>query len=358
VLRTSLFGIELQSPFILGSGPLSYSAQGMIRAHRAGAGAVVTKTIRDIPADNPYPHMAVAGPQSMINAEKWSDYPGERWVETEIPLAKKAGVVVIASIGHTEVEVGHWVAAVDSAGADIIELVSYDEITMLPMVRRAREITQKPILVKLSPNWNDPVDCALKALELGADGLTAMDSVGPVLRIDIRSGRPLVGGAGGKGWLTGNAIRPIVLHYVAELASKTDKPIIGIGGVMDAEDAVEMLMAGASAVGICTAPILKGVGYIATLCERLRKLIPELDAHQVRDLVGRALPYLAQQEIHTPFSFVFDQSMCTACMRCVKVCPYESRSLLDGIMQVDVETCRLCGICASVCPTGALGMNV
>jgi dihydroorotate dehydrogenase (fumarate) len=319
---------------------------------------VVTKTIRDIPADNPYPHMAVAGLQSMINAEKWSDYPGERWVETEIPLAKKAGVVVIASVGHTEVEVAHWVAAVDIAGADIIELVSYDEQTMLPMVQRAREITRKPILVKLSPNWNNPVACALKALELGADGLTAMDSVGPVLRIDIRTGKPLIGGPGGKGWLTGDAIRPIILRYVAELASKTDKPIIGIGGVMNAEDAVEMLMVGACAVGICTAPILKGVGYITTLCERLRKLIPELDAQNVNGLVGRALPNLVQDEMHTPFSFVFDQSICTACMRCVKVCPYESRSLQNGTMHVDVETCRLCGICASVCPTGALGIHV
>lgn len=357
MLKTTLFGIELQSPFILGSGPLSYSAKGMIRAHRAGAGAVVTKTIRDNPADNPYPHMALAGLQSLINAEKWSDYPGERWVETEIPLAKKAGVVVIASIGHTQLEVEHWVPAVDKAGADMIELVSYDEQTMLPMVAKARDLTRKPLLVKLSPNWNEPVTCALESLALGADGLTAMDSVGPVLRIDIRTGHPLVGGSRGQGWLTGAAIRPIIQYYVAELAMKTDKPIIGIGGVMDAEDAVEMLMLGASAVGLCTAPILKGVDYIGTLCEKLKKLLPQLGAQAVHELVGRALPNLALQEIHDPFHFVFDKSICTACMRCVRICPYESRTLENGIMHVDEETCRLCGLCASICPPGALAIH-
>jgi len=357
MLETSLFGINLQSPFILGSGPLSYGAKGMIRAHKAGVGAVVTKTIRDVPADNPFPHMAAAGRQSMVNAEKWSDYGGERWVELEIPQAKQAGVVVIASIGHTETEVLHWVAKVDHAGADIIELVSYDEHTMLPMVRTARALTKKPILVKLSPNWNNPVACGLEALGLGADGITAMDSIGPVLRIDIRTGKPLVGGANGLGWLTGSAVKPITLRYVAELAALTDKPIIGLGGVMDAEDAVEMLMVGASAVGICTAPLLKGIGYIGILCRKLGVLMQELGATEVTSLVGRALPYLSGPEVTQAFTFDYRRELCTDCMLCVHVCPYESRTLEGGMMGVEAETCRLCGICASVCPTKALSLQ-
>ncbi|MCF6335562.1 MAG: dihydroorotate dehydrogenase, partial [Spirochaetales bacterium] len=137
-IETYLFGIKLQSPFILGSGPLSYGAKGLIRAHKAGAGAVVTKTIRDNPAVNPFPHMAVAGKDSMINAEEWSDISGLQWVETEIPEAKKAGVIVIGSIGHTPVEVANWTSRVDEAGADIIELVSYERDTILPMLEKAK----------------------------------------------------------------------------------------------------------------------------------------------------------------------------------------------------------------------------
>lgn len=356
MLETKLFGITLQSPFILGSGPLSYGAQGMIRAHQAGIGAVVTKTIRDIPADNPFPHMAIAGKQTMINAEKWSDYPGEQWVEKEIPQAKEAGVVVIASVGHTELEVDHWVASVDRAGADIIELVSYEESTMLPMVKKARQLTQKPILVKLSPNWADPVTCGLQALQLGADGITAMDSVGPVLRIDIWTGKPLVGGALGQGWLTGSAIKPIILRYVAELATKTDKPIIGLGGVMDAEDAAEMLQGGASAVGICTAPILKGIPYITKMCKNLEGILQKLSVSSCSDIIGRAIPYLQQEELKTAFTFGFNPDACKECMLCVTVCPYESRVLKNKQMSVDEQSCRTCGICASVCPTAALYM--
>ncbi len=362
-----LFGITLQSPLIIGSGPIGYGAEGMIRAHEQGAGAVVTKTIRDVPAENPYPHIAVTGRDSMINAEKWTDFSGSRWVETEIPAAKAAGVVVIASIGHTLAEVENWVSRIADAGADIIELVSYTEQEILPMVRRARELMTKPLLVKISPNWTDPVAAALHALDAGADGITAMDSVGPVLRIDIRTRKPLVGGPHGTGWLTGGAIKPITLRYVAEIAAKTDKPVIGLGGVMTAEDAVEMMMAGAVAAGVCTAPMLKGLSYLGTLVKGIEKLAETLGFAEVSHITGAALKNLAAGENRKRFVFRFQSDLCSACMKCVIVCPYQARSLQKTVLQekslqklqkyvmsLDEELCRYCGLCVSVCPTGAL----
>jgi dihydroorotate dehydrogenase (fumarate) len=358
-LKTDLFGIILKSPLILGSGPLSYNAEGIIRAYKAGAGAVVTKTIRDQAAINPYPHMAISGRDTMINAEKWSDISAEMWVEQEIPKAKEAGVVVIASIGHTPGEVMNWAAAVDKAGADMIELVSYRQEMVVPMVRKAKELTSKPVIAKLSPNWQDPVTTALAALDQGADGVTAMDSVGPVLRIDIRSGGPLLGSEKGHGWLTGSAIKPIILRYVAEIAGRTDKPVIGIGGVATAEDVLEMLMAGAAAVGLCTAAILNGVAYLTRLNREIKKLLVELKYESPAVVCGAALPNLCRQEVHDRFTFRFNMRSCTACMACVKVCPYQARSLAveggDKKMELDEELCRYCGLCASVCPTGALG---
>ena len=355
-LRTRLFGIELHSPFILGSGPLSYDGHGMIRAHRAGAGAVTTKTIRDVPADNPYPHMALAGRDTMINAEQWSDISGEAWTAEEIPRAKAAGVVVIGSIGHTPEEAQHWVKKVDAAGADMIELVSYNEADMLPMILHAKKVSAKPILAKLSPNWPDPLSSARSVLAAGADGITAMDSVGPVLRIDIETGRPLTGGAMGFGWLTGSAIKPITLRYVAQIAAFCKKPIIGIGGVGSAEDGLEMLMAGASAIGICTAPILRGVGYISTLCDQLAALMERLGYASPASASGTALPFLKDEEDHQAFAFAFDPAACTACMRCVRACAYGARRLENKAMAVDEDACRLCGLCTSVCPTKALRM--
>jgi len=79
-LKTSIGGLEIENPFILASGPLSHDGGAVLRAHRAGAGAVVTKTISSVPAENPVPHIAKVG-NGLINGEKWSDLPYERWIE-------------------------------------------------------------------------------------------------------------------------------------------------------------------------------------------------------------------------------------------------------------------------------------
>ncbi len=356
-MKVDFLGLKLENPFILGSGPLSYSAKGIIRAVHEGFGAVVTKTIRDIPATNPLPHMALAERNTMINAEEWSDLPGGRWVDVEIPKAKKAGAVVIASIGHTLTEVVNWLPGCDTAGADAFELVSYTEDTIRMMIKKAKELTAKPVLVKISPNWNDPVNTALDTIKLGADGITVMDSIGPVLRIDIKTGKPLVSGAGGSGWLTGSAIKPVALHYVAEISSKTEKPVMGLGGVITAEDAVEMLMAGAKVVGLCTAPIIRGIESIGRLKNRFLELTGELGFSSIDLLSGYSGKFLHGESNMKKFDFIFNADTCTECMACVRACAYEARSMSNKIMTLDTDICRYCGLCFSVCPNGSLRRN-
>jgi len=355
-LETEILGIKLKSPFIIGSGPLNYNAEGMIRSYQNGAGAVVTKTIRDNAAENPYPHIAYSNKDTLVNAEKWADLPGEQWVEKEIPKAKEKGVIVIGSIGHTPREVKNWTAKVDQAGADMIELVSYSKDTMIDMVKQAKKLTDKPVLVKVSPNWNSPVKTALKALETGGDGITAIDSVGPVLRIDIEKEKPLLGSERGYGWLSGSAIKPIALRYVADIASKTEKPVVGIGGVTTAKDAVEMLMAGAGAVGICSAPMIRGIQYIDKLNNDLDKLLKKLGYNSVKDVSKVALKNLYEKEIKNKLSFQFEKGKCIKCNRCIEVCSYQAREFKGDDLKLDTNKCHYCGLCATVCPTDALTM--
>lgn len=355
-------GKKLQSPFIVSSGPLCYGAEGIIKAHLAGAGAVVTKTIRTEPAINPIAHIQALGRQNLVNAEKWGDISLEQWCTKEIPQSVAAGVTVIASVGHTLNEAKAIVQEVEKAGAHMIELVSYREETLLPMLKYAKEHVRIPVICKISGNWADPVASALKCIENGADGICAIDSIGPVLSIDIRKARPILFGNDGYGWLTGEAIRPIALRIVAEIARKAPdfKNIYGSGGVMSAENALEYIMAGAMGAGICTLGILKGVEVIRPLCVRLNELLLELGYENISAANGAALKNFPESEQIRHFNFSFQpykedgSPKCINCKRCEQVCCYDARKINFPEMRLDTERCRNCGLCLNVCPTSAL----
>lgn len=376
-ITTEFCGVKMQSPFILSSGPLSYAAEGMIRAHEAGAGAVVTKTIRLERAVNPVPHIAKLNKDSLLNCEKWADSDAELWMTREIPMTKEAGAVVIASVGHTFEEAVALVEKCEKAGADFIELVSYTEIDMIPMLEFTIEHVNIPIICKLSSNypaWLDPVECAKKCLELGRKhnhkvAISACDSVGPTLGIDIYNRRPAMGSDNGYGWMSGAAMRPISLRINSEIArlGEKDLDLYGIGGVTDASDAIEYLMVGCKAVGVCSIAIINGIEYYTKLCKDTSLLLKKLGFNSLTEAVGVALPNFPTREnkptkgeqvegveSDAKIQFNFDKDICTKCQKCVKVCSYKARVLDFPEMKVDRDLCRNCGACLTVCPTRAL----
>lgn len=370
-------GVKLQSPFILSSGPLTYAAEGMIKAHENGAGAVVTKTIRIKRALNPVTHIATMNSDSLVNCEKWADSDPEVWFNREIPMAKKAGCVVIASVGHTLEEAEAIVAPAEAAGADFIELVSYTETDMLPMLEATIARVKIPIICKLSSNypaWKDPVECARKCIEIGKANnhkvmIAAIDSVGPVLAVDVYTQGPKVSSENGYAWLSGGAIRPISMKINYEIM-KMDRNIIsyGIGGVTKAEDALEYLMVGTTGVGICSIAIIKGIEYISKIIKDLKKKMAELGYNNIAELRGSAIANLSKETSNEPtvgeqeqdvesdakLQFDFDKDICIKCNKCVNICSYDARTLNFPEMRVDRNLCRNCGACTSVCPTRAL----
>lgn len=355
-------GYPLQSPFILSSGPLSYGAEGMIKAHQAGCGAVVTKTIRREAAINPVHHMGTVNGDSLINCEKWADSDRQQWYEKEIPEAVRAGVTVIASVGHTLGEAKEIVKEVEKAGAHMIELVSYTEDTLLPMLDYAKAHVGIPVICKLSGNWPDPAGTAGECLRHGADGLCAIDSIGPTLKIDIEKARPEMMSGDGYGWMTGAAMRPISMRINAQIARNHPelRNLYASGGVMSADNAIEYLMAGAMGAGICTAGILKGVEYVEKMCYALSKRLKELGYGSVGEVHRAALANFPQKEYVSKLDFQFEpyredgKKKCISCGRCVTVCCYDARTLNFPEMNVDMGRCRSCGLCLDVCPTGAL----
>jgi len=357
-------GYRLQSPFILSSGPISYNAEGLIKAHQAGFGACVTKTLRLKAAENPVRHMGTINKDSLINCEKWSDLDRLVWYEKEIPKAVNAGVTVIASVGHTLEEVKAIVEDVERAGAHMIELVSYAPDEVISMLEYTKEHTSIPVICKLSGNWNNTVEIANQCIERGADGICAIDSIGPVLKIDIHRAVPDMGGAGGAGWLSGGAVRPISLRYIFDIATKhrNYNNLYSSGGCMTGEDAVEFLMAGAKGVGVCTACILNGVEYIGKMRTELSDLIDRLGYNSIEEVYRAAIQKEPLPEKTGTLDFRFQPckedgtKKCISCRRCEKVCCYEARKLDMPTMNVDMDKCRSCGLCASVCPTGALSI--
>lgn len=348
----NFLGKELKSPFIIGSGPLTYSAAGCKILSDAGAGAVVTKTIRKERAINPSPHMVRNTVNALINNEKWTDFEPEQWIDYEIPQMKKEGVVCIASIGHTLEESSELVKKVEEAGADFIELVSYDHNDLIPMLKDAKSKVNIPVIAKLPAMIDDIGGLCKKLEEVGADAITACDSVGPAFRIDIETGKPLLGGDG-FGWLSGETIKPITLHKIYEIRKQVNIPIIGLGGCVSGDDALEMIMAGANFVGICSIVILKGAPVIDKIHNDLNNNLKRLGYSSISDACAVVHKHMGEVNEGESFEFVYEKEKCTKCKMCEKVCAYQARKLNDE-MELDEKECRYCGLCVSVCKPRAL----
>lgn len=199
-LSMEVCGVPLRNPLILASGPLSWNAVGIRAAIAAGAAAVVTKTIRPEATVNPVPHIASVGRGTLLNTEGGFDLPAGRWIQRQLPALEDREGVLIASVGHTPAEVKQVARSVTDAGADMLELVSYRAQDAVDMVAVVKEATSTPTLIKVSANWTNLLETVDACLEAGADGVTAIDSIGPTLRVDVETGEPLLGSFA---WLSG-----------------------------------------------------------------------------------------------------------------------------------------------------------
>jgi dihydropyrimidine dehydrogenase (NAD+) subunit PreA len=341
-LRIDLAGLALENPLVLASGPLSWNGDAIVRAHRAGASAIVTKTIRRAAARSPQPHIATV-PHGVLNTERWSDLESSQWIDREIPRAKDGGATVIASLGLAVDDVVALAEGLERAGADALEVVSYDEAVLPNMVRAAVERVRIPVFAKLGVNGRDLAGAAQRCAESGASAITAIDSVGPTLRVDLERRCPVLGAD--SAWWSGPAILPIALHAVHVVHGAVAVPVVGTGGVTDGDATIEMLFAGASAVGLCSAPLVEGLGVFVRIRDRMAQRLDELGIASVRDAIGAM-----ERETAVGFAMVLDDAACTRCGACVRVCPYGARR---GLAVVEAA-CRGCGLCVSICPAGAL----
>ncbi len=356
-LTTKLLGFTLANPLMPAAGPPVRDAKAIKDCIEGGIGAIVTKTISTTAAPVPQPNMADFKTY-FLNTELWSELPPEQWLEEEYPkirkMADEAGMPVIISMGYTAEEIAELAPKVKPF-ADAVELSTHyiadDPKPMQDAIRAAKEALDVPVLVKMSP-FREPQPAAIAAQEAGADGIVATNSFGPAFGIDIeRGGRPWMGGKG-YGWVSGPALKPISLRMVYDIAQVVDIPIIGVGGITKGTDVVEYLMAGASAVGICTAAITKGPKIYGKIAKQLNKWLDDHHYASVADIQGLTLrqqiPVMEKPPILIP-------EKCTGCNLCVTSCVYDALYLDENRKIAIIEdNCFKCGLCISRCPVDAL----
>jgi dihydroorotate dehydrogenase subfamily 1 len=354
-LTTTLLGMTLANPVMPAAGPPGRDGAALLACAAGGAGGLVAKTISTRAATPPIPNMADIGGNDMVNTELWSELPPEQWLETEYAKAKSAGLPLIVSLGYTADEIAELAPKV-APFADAVELSTHyigtDAAPMVGAIRVAKAALNVPVLIKLSPHRDDMADAARAAADAGADGIVAINSFGPVLSLDIETAMPRLGGPNGYGWISGPALKPLAVRCVRDICRAVPLPVIGVGGVSRGTDAVEMLMAGASAVGVCTAAILRGPAIFGKIAAELSAWLDQHGYQSVHDIVGLALTR-AWPAGPLPAPIVKNEA-CNACGICVTACVYGAIHDIDGRIILDEERCTRCGLCVTRCRLAAI----
>jgi dihydroorotate dehydrogenase (NAD+) catalytic subunit len=296
-LRVKLGRLVLQNPVMVASGTFGYVREmvGFIRIERLGA--VIPKTVTFRPrAGNPTPRTAETA-SGMLNAIGLDNDGITHFIEHHLPYLRTVGTAVIANIAGEDED--QFVTMAEMLGAETglaaVELniscpnvshgldLGVDPKAVGRLVRRVREVCSLPIIAKLTPNVTDIVPIAAAAAEAGADAVSLINTV-KGMAVDWRRRRPIL--ANDIGGLSGPAIKPIALRMVWEIArALPGYPIIGIGGIATAADALEFMVAGATAIQVGTATFYHPPAA-EDLLDEMTRLLGEAKVTEVGQMIG------------------------------------------------------------------------
>jgi dihydroorotate dehydrogenase (NAD+) catalytic subunit len=302
MIETKLLNLKLKSPLVLASGILGLTASSMKRVIEFGAGAVTSKSFnKDWRTGHKNPSI-VPFEQGMLNAVGLSN-PGLDEMIKEIRLYKQlCHAPIIASIfGRSIDEFGEVTQRAAEAEPDMIEVnISCPNVhsefgqpfgDSCPDTAKITQIVKKhagkiPVSIKLGPHGPGIGVIAKVCEENGADAITAINTVGPGMIIDIDVKKPVLSNL--TGGVSGPAILPIAVKSVYEVYKNVKIPIIGTGGVTKPSDAIQMILAGATAIGVGTAVYYEGIEVFRKLNEGIDKYLKEHGYKHVSEIRGAA----------------------------------------------------------------------
>lgn len=362
MLQTNVGTITLDTPLMLASGYITETPEFFLES--LNCGGMVTRSLKkDPPLERksiPMPRYVVFDDgRSMLNCEWGNSVPWVEWYEHGVADVKNVGGVLILSVSGRVIEdCSSLIRIFDEIGVDAFEInvscshsgavhgdLNIDFGHLEKLMTTIRPLTKKPIWVKLSYS-SYLLEMAMMAEKHGADAIVCSNSIGPGLFIDIETGLPKLGIKGGAGGVTGRAIFPIALNCVYRLAQTVSIPIVGVGGIFTAEDVVQMLMAGASAVQLYTAPAILGPDVFQRIANDLNSYLIKHKIDSIRDLIGLSIGKADDNCFKAPKPVVFNEK-CIKCGSCYSACVFNA---IGCSYHIDYDKCVGCNACVGVCP--------
>ena len=386
-LAVEFCGIRFDNPFRLSSSVVASDYEMVAKAFEMGWAGAAFKTINCFVPKEVSPRCDQYDKEGLgflgfKNIEQISDHPLEenlgfmRRLKRDYPTKR----LVVSIMGRNEHEWTYLARAAQDAGADIIECnfscphmagnglgsdVGTNPELVATYTRATRRGTSLPILAKMTPNITNMEVPARAAIEAGADGIAAINTIKSVLDVDLHSfvSAPNVAGKSAEGGYSGKAVKPIALRFINDLHSDDELssvPISGMGGIETWRDAAEFMALGCGTIQVTTAVMQYGYRIIDDLIDGMRRYLAREGYGSVSQIVGRAsanvvpADELDRNSIQYPR---FDRDECVGCGRCELSCfdgGHQAIVMRDGTPHLLGTRCVGCQLCVLVCPACAI----
>jgi dihydroorotate dehydrogenase (NAD+) catalytic subunit len=296
-LCVKIVGMKMRNPTMLSAGVLGMTGRSLRSVWDAGAGGVITKSLGLKPREGYSNPTIVDVGCGFINAMGLPNAGVNEFLEELADASHEGEIVIIGSIyGANPTEFAEAAHILAQGTIQAIELnvscphtkgmgaeVGQDPQLVQEVVRAVKAATKLPVWVKLTPNVTNIVDLAVAAEKANADAIVAINTL-RAIAIDIDTGRPIL--ANKVGGLSGPAIKPVALRCVYDISKVVKIPVLGCGGITDWRDAVEFLLAGASAVQIGTAVAYRGLEIFGEITAGISEYMAKNNYRRVEEIVG------------------------------------------------------------------------
>lgn len=294
--KVKIAGVELKNPVMTASGTFGSGMEYSDFVNLNSLGAVVTKGVANVPWEgNPVPRVAETW-GGMLNAIGLQNPGIDVFLERDIPFLKKFDTKIIVNVcGKSVEDYLEVVEKLSDSGVDLLEInVSCPNVKegaiafgqkadcLYDITSRIKKKAKQPVIMKLSPNVTDIAQMAKAAEAAGADGISLINTL-TGMKIDVHRRKFVL--ANKTGGLSGPAIKPVAVRMVYQAAQAVKIPVIGMGGIACAEDAIEFLLAGASAVAVGAMNFVNPYTTVEVV-EGIKKYMERYGVEDIRELIG------------------------------------------------------------------------